>query len=184
MERDHRSQPEGRVPEGRKDVRMLTYIFELLSNKIYPMPGMKEIVRYFRERDFPLGIVSNAQAYTPAFMNYFLNGKYMEGVNIEPFDPDLCVFSFNLQKAKPDTLLFESLVGPLKEKYGLGPEDAVFVGNDMLNDIYPAAAVGFKTVLFAGDKRSLRLREGHPLVKGLKADYVITDLEQLREIIE
>ena len=40
------------------------------------------------------------------------------------------------------------------------------------------------TVLFAGDKRSLRWREGDPLVEGCKPDAVITDLRQIAELID
>jgi len=53
----------------------------------------------------------------------------------------------------------------------------------MLNDIYPAQKVGFQTALFAGDKRSLRLRNDDPRCKNLKPDLVITDLIQLLDHI-
>jgi putative hydrolase of the HAD superfamily len=49
----------------------------------------------------------------------------------------------------------------------------------MLNDMLPAYAEGFQTALFAGDKRSLRLREDDPRCKNLSPDLVITDLRQL-----
>ena len=50
----------------------------------------------------------------------------------------------------------------------------------MLNDIYPAAAAGFITALFAGDRRSLRLRKEHPACKGLQPDAIVLDLEDLK----
>ena len=53
----------------------------------------------------------------------------------------------------------------------------------MLNDIYPAAMCGMNTALFAGDARSLRLREDHPDCQGLSADLVITDLRQIPVLI-
>ena len=60
------------------------------------------------------------------------------------------------------------------------PKDSVlYVGNDMLNDIFPAQKEGFKTGLFAGDVRSLRLRSDEPVCENLSADIVITDLVQL-----
>ena len=58
-------------------------------------------------------------------------------------------------------------------------DSALYVGNDMLNDIYPAQKTGFITGLFAGDARSLRLRSDEPACKNLSADIVITDLIQL-----
>ena len=53
----------------------------------------------------------------------------------------------------------------------------------MYKDIYPAQQVGFKTALFAGDMRSLRLREDKAEVQGLHPDYIITHLEQMNKII-
>jgi putative hydrolase of the HAD superfamily len=54
----------------------------------------------------------------------------------------------------------------------------------MLNDIYPAKMVGFKAGLFAGDARSLRLRENHPKCQNLFADLVITDLVQILDLVQ
>jgi len=53
----------------------------------------------------------------------------------------------------------------------------------MLNDIYPANAIGFQTALFAGDQRSLRLRTDDPRCVNLKPDLVLTDLAQLLKYI-
>jgi len=54
----------------------------------------------------------------------------------------------------------------------------------MLNDIYPAKMVGFKTALFAGDARSLRLRKNHPKCQNLSADIIITDLAQILDLVK
>lgn len=154
--------------------------FEILSNQVYPMPGMEDIITTFRQRNIPLGIVSNAQFYTPLIMNYYLKNEPSEEA-IPPFDPDLTVFSFRLGKGKPDSYLYKSIIPNLRSKYGLQPEETLFIGNDMLNDVYAANEAGFKTALFAGDKRSLRWRADR--VGSLQPDYVITDLQQLKKVI-
>lgn len=61
--------------------------------------------------------------------------------------------------------------------------EILFVGNDMLKDIYPAQQLGIRTALFAGDARSLRLRKEDPLLNGVVPDFTINNLEQIREII-
>jgi putative hydrolase of the HAD superfamily len=66
---------------------------------------------------------------------------------------------------------------------GVSPASVLYIGNDMLNDIYPARQTGFKTALFAGDERSLRLRSDDPRCRGLRADLVITDLSQLNAYV-
>jgi putative hydrolase of the HAD superfamily len=62
---------------------------------------------------------------------------------------------------------------------GIRHDEVLYVGNDMLNDIMPANSVGFRTALFAGDARSLRLREDEPSVRGSTPDLVVTDLLDL-----
>ena len=49
------------------DIRFhdFTLTFELLNNRAYPMPGMKEVIQRLSVKNLPLGIISNAQFYTP-----------------------------------------------------------------------------------------------------------------------
>ncbi len=165
------------------DPRQVSTIFEILSNKVWPMPGMKETIQRIHKMRIPLGIVSNAQSYTPLIMNYFMGNAKLDSAKIPPFDPDLTVYSYKHLIAKPDPFLYEKLVPVLKNKYDIEPYEAIFVGNDMLNDIYAAHKAGLKTALYAADKRSLRLRKVHPEAKNLKPDITITSLDQIFEII-
>ena len=165
------------------DIMLMTCVFEFLSNKVYPMPGLKETLARLHEICMPLGIVSNAQFYTPVLMNYHLNGVVSLNEKVRGFDQELTVFSYKFGKGKPDPSLFKELTHALKWKYGIIPSETLLVGNDMLKDIYASKQVGFKTVLFAGDKRSLRMREDDERVSGLKPDFIITELKQLLEIV-
>jgi len=158
-------------------------VFEILSNRVYPMPGMKEVLVELKKMGLPLGIVSNAQFYTPIIMNYFLTGEFSTDQHISLFEEDLSVYSFKELRAKPDTALFEGFIPVLKEKYNILPSETLFVGNDMLKDVYTANKAGLKTVLFAGDERSLRLRENDERVRRLFPDFIINDLKQLTNII-
>jgi putative hydrolase of the HAD superfamily len=100
------------------------------------------------------------------------------------FDPDLCAWSFQLLEAKPSVNLFRGIVERLQHQNGILPEETLYVGNDKLNDIWPAIQLGLKTALFAGDQRSLRLRENDPRCSDLEPDLIITKLSQLPEAIE
>ncbi len=145
---------------------------------------MKEIIDELKSRNIPIGIVSNAQFYTPIIMNWFLSGEFSTKQDIDFFDPELSVFSYKEMRAKPDTKLFEPVKKALKNKYRIEPGEALFVGNDMLKDVLTAKNSGFRTVLFAGDDRSLRLREGDERVKKLFPDFILNDLKQIAEITE
>lgn len=169
---------------GAESIADTIIVFEILSNKVSPMPGMKEILLQLKSKNIPLGIVSNAQFYTPIIMNYYLTDSFSSLQDIEYFDPEISVFSFKELRAKPDVELFKRITESLKNKYGILPKEAVFVGNDMLKDIYTAKKAELRTVLFAGDERSLRLRENDESVKGLFPDFIITELKQLLDIVE
>jgi putative hydrolase of the HAD superfamily len=147
------------------------------------MPGMKEVLIGLKDKGIPLGIVSNAQFYTPIIMNYFLTGEFSIKQDIDIFDPELSVFSYKELRAKPDVRLFDKIKLTLQNKYNLKPSDAIFVGNDMLKDVYTAKNSGLKTALFSGDKRSLRIRENDLRVKGIFPDFFINDLKQILQII-
>lgn len=166
----------------RADMHLFSFVFELCSNQLWPMPGLRETVSGLARRGYPLGLVSNAQFYTPVILNYFVHGSLRCDEQVPGFEPDLTTFSYKLLKGKPDPAIFETLLDPLRRR-GLQPEQVLFVGNDMLKDIYPAQQLGFKTCFFAGDQRAYRLRADHPQASKLKPDMVITDLRQLLELL-
>jgi len=153
--------------------------FELIVNPVYPMPNLKEVLRELKNRHITLGIISNAQFFTPFLFDWFLKSdlKHLG------FEPNLILFSYKFGHAKPSSFLFEVASSSLKDM-NIPTDSVLYVGNDMLNDIYPAQKTGFKTGLFAGDARSLRLRSDKPVCKNLSADIVITDLVQLLDYLD
>ena len=146
--------------------------YECRANPCWPMPEAVETLATLRSLGLQLGILSNAQFYTQPLIEALLERSLVAlGVR-----RDLVLWSFQAREAKPSAKLFTQLRDQLGED-GIAPEEVVFIGNDMRNDIAPAAAVGFKTALFAGDARSLRRREGEGLP--IEPDVVLTSLDQL-----
>jgi putative hydrolase of the HAD superfamily len=159
-------------------IRQFAELFELIVNPVYPMPNLGELLTACKDSGILMGIISNAQFYTPYLFNRFFDSD-PEGLG---FHPDLTIYSYRFGCAKPSLCLFQTAAARLKNM-GVAKESVLYVGNDMQNDIMPAKKTGFKTALFAGDKRSLRLRKDEPLCKNIKADLVITDLAQLIDYI-
>jgi len=164
------------------DLKLFTFIFELETNHVWPMPGLKTLIDKLKESKYELGIISNAQFYTPVIMNHFLYDLEQDGEVIEPFEKDLTIYSYKELRGKPDIALFEKLIPHLTQR-GIRPDEALFVGNDMLKDIYTAHEAGLRTVLFGGDQRSYRLRSDDERCKTLQPDFVITELSQLSNIL-
>ena len=100
------------------------------------------------------------------------------------FDKDLCIWSYKYGHAKPSEFLFQILLDKLKKKYNISADEVLYVGNDMLNDIFTASSAGCKTALFGGDIRSLRLRNKNEQCIGLTSDMIITDLLQIKDLFK
>ena len=167
-----------RVEDGFES-RLLALSYELLANPVYPMPGMADCMRRLRDRGFLLGLISNAQFFTPLILEFFLSGEQDLAF---PFEPQLLFFSYQHGSAKPDAGMFRNAAAKLRE-LGIDPVNTVYVGNDMRNDIWTARQAGFRTVLFAGDRRSLRLRQDREGMAGVRPDAVVTGLMQIPQLL-
>lgn len=161
------------------EIERLAVEYECRVNPIWPMPGLAETLDGLRDAGLALGIVSNAQFFTPLAFGP-LSGKPLDAWGFD--DPAICVWSYAEGEAKPGTALYERCAEGLSAR-GLAPDQALFVGNDLRNDVWPAQRVGFKTALFAGDARSLRWREDDPRLAEVRPDAVVTDLRQLLRIV-
>lgn len=148
---------------------------EIDANPVWLMPGAAETLAALTKRKVGLAIVSNAQFYTPLTI-HALFGRSPEELGFCP-----CIWSFEVGAAKPSRIMFSRLL----DLAGIGqPENILYVGNDMRNDVAAAAAVGIRTALFAGDGRSLRLREADAGIASVTPDAIITDLRQLTTIVD
>lgn len=163
------------IQHTQRTIENLATQYECLSNPVWPMPYLKETLDSLNQLKIPLGIISNAQFYTPLLFDALLD-KSAKDLG---FLPDLSFFSYKLLEAKPAKTAYSQAAKSLCKNYNIIPENVLYVGNDLLNDIMPAQKVGFKTALFAGDKRSLRLRPNHPLCKNIISDLTVTELPQI-----
>ena len=159
-------------------VRRFAIEYELIVNPVFPMPNLDKTLTACREQNLTMGLISNAQFFTPLLFEWFLHAK-PEDLG---FHSELIFLSYQLRHAKPSPVPFEKAAAVMNTM-GLSTSACLYVGNDMLNDIYPAKQLGFQTALFAGDKRSLRLRTDDARCIDLSADLVLTDLGQLMDHI-
>lgn len=160
------------------DVNLAIVDYECRVNPCWPMPGAASVLKDLHKAGFALGIISNAQFYTPLLFVALL-GQSTDELG---FEPGLSVWSYKELIGKPSAELFEIAKRSLVRR-GISASETLFIGNDMRNDIWPAQQVGFKTALFAGDRRSLRLRENHPDASRVCPDLVMTNLRQLTSAI-
>ena len=162
-----------------EDLIQTSLHFEIQTNKISLMPDTRPFLEELKKTGIPIGIVSNAQFYTPVFLEYLLE----ESLSSLGIDKALSSWSYKLKRGKPDLDIFTTPVKVLNEQYRINANEILYIGNDILNDVYTAAQCGLKTALFAGDKRSLRLRTENPKVNGVTPDCIITELLQILPLI-
>ncbi|MCW1886430.1 HAD family hydrolase [Luteolibacter flavescens] len=155
-----------------QEIERLAMDHEQAANPVSGMPGAAETLRRLSAMGLVLGVISNAQFYTIPLLEGCLGASVTE----LGFDPGLTVLSYTERRAKPDTWLFEVMRDRLLEK-GIQPHEALYVGNDVRNDIDPAKRCGFRAALFTGDVSSLRLR-GRSL-ENCGADLILASLGEL-----
>lgn len=156
------------------DMKLFALEFETRVNPVWPMPDLREVIAWLNEREYTLGIISNAQYFTPKIVETFLESPLEEN----GFRPENCFFSYEHRVAKPGTELYEAAAKSLADQE-IDACHILYVGNDMLNDIQPASQIGMKTALFAGDRRSLRLRKDDARMLPIHPDVTLTRLSDI-----
>lgn len=163
--------------ETRVDEAALSY--ECHLNPVWEMPGAVKLIQWLAQKGITTGIISNAQNYTHSVFAGVMGGSF-ESFG---FDPELMVFSYSLGEGKPSLTLYQEMKARLAER-GAPPESVLYVGNDMTKDVIPAAKIGFRTCLFAGDERSLRLGDLSGDEASSVADAVVTEMGQIPELLK
>ena len=160
-------------------IASLAVEYELSVNPVWPNLGFPEILTICREAGCRLGIVSNAQFYTPIMLEAFLE----QPLESAGFDPLLQIWSYQEGRGKPDPLLYEKLALRLEDRYQIHRGEVLYVGNDMLKDVWAATEAGFRGVWYAGDARSARKRDDDLRCQGVTPYATITELTELTELL-
>lgn len=159
------------------DIELMALEYECSANPVAAMPDAGPLLQRCLEARIPVGIVSNAQFYTKLVLEAFFPGL------LEVLDPGLLSWSYEHRRAKPDPRLFDPALTHLADHYEIYPAEVLYVGNDMRNDILTASKRGCKTALFAGDARSLRLREDVPEIRAVQADITLGGFRDMMALI-
>ena len=159
-----------------EEIEELAIQQECELNPAAPMPGALETLQALKSAGIPAGLISNAQFYTVPLLEKAL-GATLPDLGI---DPALCHFSYLAKRAKPDTFLFQAAHQILARR-GIPAGSVLYIGNDVRNDIDPARETGFRTALFAGDPRSLRLH-GRTL-EDSGANCIVNDLLEIPDLV-
>ncbi len=137
-----------------QEVTALVLAIEDAWHPAKPMPGAVECIQQLARTGVSLGLLSNAQCNTLPTL----------GPVADFFAPELTLLSYQHGIAKPSPELYQTMADRLAGR-GITPRETLFVGNDPLHDILPAAEAGFRTALFTGHPDSLRPGHCRPDIK-------------------
>lgn len=158
----------------RKAASRISVEYEFRASPAWPTPGLKDILKRLQDR-YVLGIVSNAQFYTPLLFPAFLGAGHRK----LGFRREYCLWSYRHLVAKPSPALLARALDALRRRRGILPPQVLYVGNDMLNDIRVGALLGTRTALYAGERRSSNLAQDDEHIRGIRPDLILSSLEQL-----
>jgi FMN phosphatase YigB (HAD superfamily) len=147
------------------DVAPLVEALEAAWHPTRPMPGAESAIQKLARLGLSLGLLSNAQCNTLPSL----------GPIADLFAPELTLLSYQHGIAKPAPELFKMLADRLSGRK-ISPAETLYIGNDPIADILPAAEAGFRTALFTGHPDSLRPGECSP-------DHVIEKWSELGALI-
>ena len=151
---------------------------ECKVNPVWPAKNSLAFIRKLQDADICAGTISNAQFYTPIT----LEALYQNTLETLGFKHQICIWSYIHKHRKPSALLFKLCEEGLKV-LGIDLSEALYVGNDMLNDILPAHKAGFKTALFVGDVHSARMHEESEDCKKVSPNIIFNSFDQLTKCL-
>ncbi len=127
-------------------------------------------------------LLSNAQAFT---LVQLLRALKQQGT-LPPLgkliDLRYMTLSFQARARKPSASLYREALEKYSEA-GIQPEEILHVGSRVEDDLAIAKKAGMKTVLFAGDRNSLKATKNEMKDPEVRPDRLITELSQLIEIL-
>ncbi len=150
--------------------------FEGARNPVTLMPGIINTLARLRQRGIKMGIVSNAQFYTPLILQ-ILFGASLAKLG---FDRSLCIWSYRFGRAKPSPDLLNLALKRLEQKHGLTPREVLVIGNDWNNDLAPARRAGCRTALLAASRRSFLHKAN--AARHMRTDLRLTHWTQVEKI--
>lgn len=126
------------APDVEKEIRE---VFKNVGNAIITFEYSSAWINELKNKDYKVYILSNYARRT-----YELTKKQLSFVKL----CDGAVFSFEINKIKPETEIFYELI----RRYNIKPEDSVFL-DDNINNVKAAVKLGFNVINFIGKEQAV-----------------------------
>jgi FMN phosphatase YigB (HAD superfamily) len=162
--------------------RKVAYFFHASLQGTACYPGAAAALGYVAATGLHQGWLDNGQAFTPLQLQRGLQAQYSNPRLDDVFTPDLRLLSHEVRARKPSEKLFRKLLDRLKAR-GIAPDEALYVGSNLEQDLGPARRLGMRTALFAGDRNSVQATPEQLKNRASRPDVMLTELTQIREVV-
>lgn len=160
----------------------MAYFFHSALQGIEASTGALSALQAVSQGGLAQGVLADGQCFT---LTQLLRGLEAQGT-LPPIgrllDSSLLVWSYQVGVRKPSRSLYLAAVEQLKAR-GLAPDQVLFVGSRLREDLAVAKGLGFRTALYAGDKLSLKAAAADLKDPTVKPDRLLTELSQVRDIL-
>lgn len=161
----------------------VAYFFHSSLQGIKAMPEALVALRQLAAQGKKAALFADAQPFT---LVQVLRGLTSQGT-LPPlsdlFIQDCFCLSYLEGVRKPSISLYEKLIYRF-EQIDISPQEILHIGTRIHDDLAMAKRFGMKTVLFAGDSLSMQASKAEVRNPDLKPDRLITNLNQLTEILD
>lgn len=128
-------------------------------------------------------LLGNGQSFTVIQLLRALRAQGAPSAPGDLFSLDCLTLSFQEGVRTPSKSLYRSYLRRLSAQ-GIDPAEALHVGCRLEDDLAVAKSLGMRTVLYAGDKLSLRATREEMKQDALRPDRLLTDLAQIRDVLQ
>jgi FMN phosphatase YigB (HAD superfamily) len=139
-------------------------------------------MKWLHESGIRQGLLADGQCFTPVQLGRGL-ARQDESADIDKLVPSgQRVLSSQHKARKPSDIVFEAAVEAMSG-LGIEPGEILHIGSSLTRDIAPAKKWGMRTALFAGDRHSLAATAEQLKDPQYRPDALLTDLEQVTQIV-
>jgi len=145
-------------------VEFLKQYYDPIAKQITLIDGVKEVLGHCKKENLKIGLISNSSFPTEFHIEELKNYEILQF-----FEETLFSYDFGVRKPHPD--LFKHVLN----KLDLKPQETVFIGDRLIEDVSGPQKVGMKGILKYKKERDYSA----PVVP----DYVVNSLRELPEVL-
>lgn len=160
----------------------IAYFFHEALQGHEAAPESARTLRLVAQAGLNQGVLADAQCFTVVQLNRDLRQQDPDASITDFFRPELMTQSYQSGVRKPSMSLFAAAFRGLKT-LGLKPEDVLYVGSRVADDLAVAKSIGFHTAVCAGEKLGLAVTVEELQNPEVCPDRLLTSLTQIRDVL-